>query len=90
MSLQRADWIYMGDRAAHVAGLTPGQVNYAITLRRQLADRLAKEASRRALANLSPAGREWTRIANICRNEVRRMERADQRLAQRFRAQGGV
>jgi len=90
MRTHRADWVYLGDKAARIPALTPGQVNYAITLRRQLADRLAKEASRRALANLSAAGREWSRIANIFRSEVRRMERADQRLSARFRAQGGV
>ena len=42
----RAAWYYMGPEAAKVPGLTADQVNYAITLRRQLADGLRDRIER--------------------------------------------
>jgi hypothetical protein len=76
-----AGWVYLGDAAAKVPGLTRGQVGYAITMRRVLARRLTTEAGRHAIGNFSPAGKEWTWISYACRREMRRMERADFRLA---------
>lgn len=88
MSLRshRAEWVYLGGHIPYGITLTAGQQDYAMTLRRQLAERLVGEASRRAIGDLSAAGREWTRIAAACRREVRRMERAQARLP---RAHGG-
>lgn len=84
-------WVYMGsDAAKHTPQLSRGQRAYAISLRRQLAERLAKEASRRAVLNPSPEGREWTFIAEACRHEARRMERADIRLAASLHTEGGA
>lgn len=82
----RAAWYYMGPEAAKAPGVIADQVSYAITLRRQLADGLRDRASRLAVFDPSPRGREWSLIAHACRREVRRCERADRRLA----AQGGV
>ena len=87
MNALRPDWRYQGAEAGRLVALNPVQQSYAITLRRQLAESLAKAAARRALGDTSPAGSEWTRISAACRREVRRMERADAALA---RAQGGA
>lgn len=77
-----ARWLYLGADARRVAGLTPGQIGYALTLRRQLADNLRDVASRKAVFDPTPRGLEWSRIAHACRCEVRRTERAMQRLAE--------
>lgn len=80
----RAEWVYLADRAPQVAQLTVGQHGYAISLRRVLAQSLATQATRRAVLNPTPEGKEWSGIARACRNEVRRMDRADKRLAARI------
>lgn len=77
-----ANWVYQGAEATRVAGLSPGQVGYALTLRRQLADRLRDVASRRAVFDPTPRGREWSRIAHACRREVARTERVMRRLGE--------
>jgi hypothetical protein len=76
----RAEWLHLAGSVPQGCTLTADQQSYAITLRRQLAESLASEASRRALGDLTPTGLEWTRIAAACRREVRRMERAHARL----------
>lgn len=75
-------WLYRGPEAAKVAGLTSGQVSYAITLRRQLAEGLKHQAQRLAIGNTTPEGRFWSDVGAACRAEVRRCERALQRLAE--------
>lgn len=74
-------WIYQGPEAIKNKSLLPAQQSYAITLRRQLADRLATEAGRIAAQDTTPRGREWACIATACKREARRAERADKRLA---------
>lgn len=77
---RRPDWLFQADRAP--SSLSLDQRAYAIQLRRQLAASLADKASRRAIGDLSPAGTEWTRIADACRREVRRMDTCGAQLAQ--------
>lgn len=74
-------WVYRALAAAEGRELTSGQINYAITLRRVLAESLARAAGQRAMCDFSAAGKEWLGISAACRREVRRMERAEARLA---------
>jgi len=74
-------WLYQGPEAAKAPDLTAAQLSYAITLRRQLAERLKYEAQRIAIGNTSPEGRFWSTVGAACRAEVGRCERALQRLA---------
>lgn len=73
---QRAEWLYLADRAHTVADLGPSQRAYAIQLRQVLVRSLTQAAVRRALGDTTKTGTEWTGIAAACRREERRMERA--------------
>ena len=72
----RPNWIYQGAEAGRSHSLTADQLSYAIALRRQLAERLAREAARVALGNFSALGKLHFAAAAACRREARRMERA--------------
>lgn len=78
----QSPWLYRGADAARVANITPGQANYAMTLRRQLVDGLAKTATQHAASNTAAEGLEWAGIAAACRRELRRTERAMAKLAE--------
>lgn len=78
-----SEWLYQGPEAIRNKSLLPAQQSYAITLRRQLAERLATEAIQIAASDATPRGREWACIATACKREISRSERADRRLAAR-------
>lgn len=77
----RPEWVYLGDKAGKAAELTWDQQAYALTERQVLVSSLIHQATRRAIFNLSPEGREWSRIGAACRRERRRLERAGEKLA---------
>ena len=81
MSASRHDWLCAGDRAGKLATLTFDQRDYAITLRRQLAERLGRESAARAGKALGREGALWDGILQACQREAARMERAAKRLA---------
>ena len=79
-------WLYQGPEALRNRALQPVQHGYALTLRRQLVQRLEIEAARIAVLNPTPRGREWSYIRAACRRELQRTERAERRLATRMGA----
>lgn len=75
-------WRYKGPDAAKTPGITPDQLSYAITLRRQLAERLLAGA----LWSVSEIGlihAEWACIKTALRREITRCNRAHLRLARK-------
>lgn len=83
-SAARAEWVYQGAEAGRDPKLTANQRAYAITLRRQLAERLTAEAGIEAKTvrrDCGVAARYWAMIEQACRREARRMDRALNRLS---------
>lgn len=83
----RPAWVHQGTDALKNAALTCCQKSYALSLRRQLASRLMREASDVSIHfTRSPLGVEFAGIFDACRREVARIERADRRLAHQVHA----
>lgn len=80
-------WLYQGAGALANPALTCCQKDYALTLRRQLAERLAAEAADASIHFTRTAfGAEWAGIFNACRREAARTRRAARRLAHQVHA----
>lgn len=83
----RPGWVYQGTDALKNAALSCCQKSYALSLRRQLASRLMREAADVSIHfTRSPLGAEFAGIFDACRREVARIERADRRLAHQVHA----
>ena len=83
----QSDWVYQGAAALKAPALTRGQKAYALTLRRQLVERLTREAAEVSIHfTHSPFGAEWAGIFTACRREAARTRRAVRRLAHQVHA----
>lgn len=75
-------WLHKGpDARRYHPKITDDQRDYAITLRRQLAERLGEEAAKRAAAPVEPNRVFWVSIQNACRREVTRCLRVNNQMA---------
>ncbi len=82
----QSGWVYRGAAVLRATALTADQKSYALTLRRQLVERLEGEAFAVAVCTGGQVAREFADIAHACRRERFRTERAHKRLAKQEHA----
>jgi hypothetical protein len=82
----QSPWLYRGADAMARTDISSTQKNYALTLRRQLVERLQQEVEPTASMFATPIAGEFYLIACELRRELRRTHRAALRLANKVTA----
>ena len=82
----QSPWLYRGADAMARTDISSTQKDYALTLRRQLVERLQREVGPTEALDATPQGREFYLIACELRRELRRTRRAALRLANKVAA----